>query len=114
MIYDFYFQKGLFWWFCQRISAVFLFAYIAPLLYFWYVYYPVGTVALWKGFLLHPAMKILGFFAALSLFVHACIGVWVVSTDYVKIISVRNIILCILYIVVILSSLVMFFIFWRY
>ena len=105
-------NDGLSGWIWQRVSAVFLLFYILPVLGFWFISSDLYNFNIWNHFLLSPGMKILGFFAAVSLSVHACIGLWTVATDYIHILFSQRIILWFLYLVTIGSSVAMLFILW--
>ena len=107
-------EKGLNDWIWQRISAVFLTAYLSPILGFYALHAPVLSQQMWQSFLLHPAMKILGALAAISLFVHASIGSWVVATDYIKPMTIQRWILAGLYLIIFGSSIGVLVILWRF
>lgn len=107
-------NDGLAGWIWQRVSAVFLLFYILPVLGFWFLSSNFSSFDVWYQFLVAPGMKILGFFAAVSLSVHACVGLWVVATDYIQILFYQRIVLWVLYLMTIGSSLAMLCIFWVY
>lgn len=107
-------EKGLNDWLLQRISAVFLSVYLLPVLVFWMVHADLLTQASWQAFLLHPVMKVLGGFAAISLFIHATIGIWVVGTDYIKPEVLQKNILAVFYLIIFASSISLLLILWRY
>ncbi len=77
------------WWF-QRLSAVYMFIYVLILCYFLIT---VDTInyATWSGIFAPAWMKILTFLAVVSISVHAWVGLWIVSTDYLKPVVIRNI-----------------------
>ena len=105
-------NDGLSGWIWQRVSAVFLLFYILPILGFWFFSSDLYNFEIWHRFLLSSVMKILGFFAAISLGVHACIGLWTVATDYIQILIYQRIVLWFLYLLTIGSSVAMLFILW--
>lgn len=107
-------QKGLYDWLMQRVSAVFLTAYIMPLLVFWMMGDAGQDYQAWRLFLLSPVMKILGAFAAIGLFVHAVIGAWIVATDYIKPPRLQTGILALLNFIIFVSSISLLIILWRF
>jgi len=74
-------RSGLYDWLVQRVSAVVL------LLWFVYAGFFVVTHAplnyeLWHDFFNHTAMRVFTLAAMVSLCMHAWIGLWTISTDY--------------------------------
>ena len=106
--------KGLNDWLLQRISAVFLSLYLWPLSLYWMWNAAELTQDDWQIFLLHPVMKILGAFAAIGLFIHATIGIWIVSTDYVKPDTLRKRLLAAFYLLIFASSIGLLLLLWRF
>lgn len=102
-IFDF--TNGLDSWILQRASAIFLLLYMWPLLIFWLIVPEFYAGATWQDFLLCSQMRVLGVLAMFGLLLHACIGVWVVVTDYIHIDIYRQAVLIIFYLITILSSL---------
>lgn len=97
---------GLNDWILQRVSAVFLVLYFGILLGFWVVF-PVFSGALfWRGVLLRVEMRILGMLAMLALSVHACIGTWVVATDYLHMAWAQRLFLVVVYLFAIITAVV--------
>ena len=107
-------QKGLYDWVMQRVSALFLTAYIVPLLVFWMVVDVGQGYEAWRLFLLSPVMKILGAFAAIGLFVHAVIGAWIVATDYIKPPRLQTAVLALVNLIIFASSISLLIILWRF
>lgn len=80
-------SNGVSDWLVQRVSAVVLTAYILTLV-FWGLFCD-GGYANWYGFMMSMPMKVFSIFAVLSLVSHCWIGVWSISTDYLKNMCVR-------------------------
>lgn len=75
-------------WLWQRVSAVILAVYTVFLLGFiWCT--PQLNYALWFQFFSNLGVKLFSVLAALSLLVHAWVGMWTILTDYVKCAVVR-------------------------
>tara|TARA_B100001989_G_C24530735_1_gene461467 strand:+ start:1016 stop:1369 length:354 start_codon:yes stop_codon:yes gene_type:complete len=103
------YKKGLGSWVLQRISALFLIAYIVPLLFFWVLHAEFVSPMVWKQFLLSTEMRILGILASLSLVIHAMIGAWVVATDYIHIDGIKRVTLALFYVITVGSSVAIIF-----
>lgn len=81
-------RSGLYDWMMQRVTALVLLAYtlyIITLLMFASEF----TYAQWAALFSGTFMRIFTLMAILALVAHAWIGLWSVSTDYIKITSVR-------------------------
>lgn len=90
-------------WLWQRVSAVILAVYTIFILGFiWCT--PQLSYSLWFQFFDGLGVKLFSLLAALSLLVHAWVGMWTILTDYVKCAVVR----LILEILVIIALLVYF------
>ena len=76
-------RSGLKDWLLQRISAVVILVYSVCLMGFWLGHANANYVV-WKDFLGSVPMRFLSLFMLLSLLVHAWIGLWIVSTDYIQ------------------------------
>ena len=100
-------QNGLNLWILQRISALFLSLYVICVLGFWLSLRQADDLVLWHGFIFSLEMKVLGFFSGVSLVAHACIGLWVVATDYIHIEIYRKIALWFMGLIVVISSILM-------
>ena len=76
-------RNGLSDWIIQRLSAVILGIYFVVVLGF-FVASPELDFASWRGFMSAMPMKIFTVLALLSLIGHAWVGLWTISTDYLK------------------------------
>jgi succinate dehydrogenase / fumarate reductase membrane anchor subunit len=76
-------RSGLYDWMVQRVTAVFLVAY-AVFMIFYLAFGDELTFEQWKGLFDGTAMRIFTLLALLSMAAHAWIGLWSVSTDYIK------------------------------
>ncbi|MDH4561007.1 MULTISPECIES: succinate dehydrogenase, hydrophobic membrane anchor protein [unclassified Pseudomonas] len=74
-------RSGLYDWMAQRVSAVVLAAYFLFLLGY-LLFNPGLTFADWHGLFSHTAMRIFSLLALVALSVHAWVGMWTISTDY--------------------------------
>ncbi|MDH4581790.1 succinate dehydrogenase, hydrophobic membrane anchor protein [Pseudomonas sp. BN415] len=74
-------RSGLYDWMAQRVSAVVLAAYFLFLLGY-LLFSPGLTYAEWHGLFSHTAMRIFSLLALVALSVHAWVGMWTISTDY--------------------------------
>lgn len=74
---------GLRDWLVQRISALILGLYVIVLATFW-ITHPEITFDAWHDLFSHTAMKVLSSIAWLSMVLHSWIGLWTVTTDYLK------------------------------
>jgi len=81
-------RSGLHDWVWQRISAVIIAAYVFCLLGI-FVLHPHLDFAAWRAIYATLGMKLFSVLCLFSLFVHAWIGIWTVTTDYLKNVSVR-------------------------
>lgn len=81
-------RNGLQDWILQRITAAILAAYTLLLLTFWFLTPSCDPVP-WQIFFSLPLIRYLSLLALISVMIHAWIGFWVVSTDYIKRASVR-------------------------
>lgn len=80
--------KGLRDWFVQRVSAILIGAYVLFLLAYLLVH-PQLDYLQWNALFHSDIMRLLSFLVLLSLLAHAWIGIWTISTDYIKLSSVR-------------------------
>jgi succinate dehydrogenase, hydrophobic membrane anchor protein len=74
-------RSGLYDWMAQRVSAVVLAAYFLFLLGYM-VATPELTYADWHGLFAQGWMRIFSLLAIVALSVHAWVGMWTISTDY--------------------------------
>ncbi len=75
-------------WLLQRISAVILAAYVLFLAGFWFTQ-PVVNYAAWYKLFSCELMKFATLFVLLALVIHSWLGIWIVTTDYLKSASIR-------------------------
>lgn len=80
--------NGLKDWLIQRVTAIFLAGYT---LFLWgyFLSHPHMTFAVWYQLFQNPMMKIMTLMALGGLFLHAWIGIWTVTTDYLKLTVLR-------------------------
>ncbi|PID42208.1 MAG: succinate dehydrogenase, hydrophobic membrane anchor protein [Proteobacteria bacterium] len=76
-------RSGVYDWMVQRISAVILALYALFLLGYVFLGADI-TYEMWSDLFSRTWMKIFSLMAILSLGAHAWIGMWIVSTDYLK------------------------------
>ncbi len=76
-------NNGLRDWLIQRVSALVLAVYTIFLLSF-IIMHPNLDFATWQTLFAHPVMRIGSAVVLLNLILHAWIGLWTVSTDYLK------------------------------
>lgn len=81
-------RSGLHDWLLQRISAVVLAAYFLFIAGFLVVKSPIDFVT-WHSLFSCTAMKVFTLLALISFLVHAWIGLWIVTTDYLKALGLR-------------------------
>lgn len=80
--------KGLRDWLIQRFTAIILGIYFITMVSFWFCH-PHMDYDTWHTFFACPWIKILNIVAWLSLVLHAWIGLWTVTTDYLKCLRLR-------------------------
>ncbi len=81
-------RSGLQDWMIQRISAVVLAVYTLYLFYFLLMATSL-SYQLWQALFQDAFFKVFSLLALLSLILHAWIGLWTVSTDYIKPAAIR-------------------------
>lgn len=94
-------RSGLQDWLIQRISAVILAAYAIVIVSFWLLNFGCEP-SVWQSFFYNIYMRIATLLALISLIAHAWIGVWTITTDYLKITWLRLSIQILVYIVLLL------------
>jgi len=104
-------DNGVDAWLVQRVTSLFLVSYFLPVLIFWAIT-PVALVDHWRLFLLSSEMRVLGGMASVALLIHACIGIWVVATDYIHIDFYQQAALSFFYLITTVSSAVMLVLLW--
>ena len=83
-------RSGLHDWMIQRLSAVIMLAYTLYLAYFVLSTGDV-TFAAWQALFATTFMKVFSLLALGSVVMHAWIGLWIVSTDYMPKLAIRMI-----------------------
>lgn len=80
--------NGLKDWLIQRVTAIFFAVYIFFLIGF-FLYHPHLNFAQWHNLFTNPIFQIATAIALLALTLHAWIGIWTVTTDYIKCTAIR-------------------------
>ena len=80
--------NGLKDWLVQRVTAVYFAAYSLFLIGYWIMHAPL-QYAVWHGLFQSWLVQIATLIALLSVLLHAWIGLWTVTTDYIKCTAVR-------------------------
>lgn len=97
-------RSGLRDWLFQRISAIIVGAYVIFL--FGFVLFSSSlTFTVWHDLFSHTIMRIITLIVLISVMVHAYVGMWTISTDYLKNTGVR-----LLFQVAVFIALIAFFI----
>jgi len=94
-------RTGLQDWLIQRISAIFMALYTILMVTVW-ICMPENDIAAWERVMSMKAMRIVTFLAILSLVAHVWVGLWTVTTDYLKVTFIRMLVQIILYTVLLL------------
>jgi succinate dehydrogenase / fumarate reductase membrane anchor subunit len=81
-------RNGLYDWLIQRASAVVLAAYTVFILGY-LITHPDLTFAQWSELFNGTAVRIFSLLALLSIGAHAWVGLWTISTDYLKATGIR-------------------------
>lgn len=81
-------QTGLRDWLTQRVTAIIIGSYALCVLGFILMHPQVGFFE-WQDFFNNSLFRIYSLLALTSIVMHAWIGMWTVSTDYLKPASVR-------------------------
>ena len=81
-------RSGLYDWVVQRLTAVILALYTLFLLGF-VIASPDLQYAEWQGLFAQTWMKVFSLAALISICAHAWVGMWTISTDYLKAAAVR-------------------------
>lgn len=82
-------RSGLYDWMVQRVSAVLLAAYVLFLLGY-LIFNPGLTHADWQGLFSQNWMRIFSLLTLVALSVHAWVGMWTISTDYLTPMALGN------------------------
>ena len=83
--------NGLKDWLIQRVTAVYLAVYTLFLIGF-ILNHPQLSYEQWVGLFNSPIMKLASILSLLAILFHAWIGLWTVTTDYIKPTGLRIII----------------------
>lgn len=75
--------NGLKDWWIQRVTAVYFLVYSVFMLFFIVTHRPLSYSA-WIHLFHMPSFKIATIIALFMLFLHTWIGIWTVTTDYIK------------------------------
>lgn len=81
-------RSGIQDWLIQRISAVILACYTLYILYFWFAH-SNATQEVWRLHFNNIFVKSATLLALLALLSHSWIGLWTVTTDYLKTLWLR-------------------------
>ncbi len=84
-------RTGLQDWLIQRISAVIIGVYTIFLTTY-FLLHPALSYADWQQLFASSSMRVASLLVLLSVLAHAWIGFWTISTDYIKILSIRLVI----------------------
>lgn len=76
-------RNGLQDWILQRVTAVILATYAILLLTFWFLTPSCDPIP-WQILFSLRFMRYFSLLALISVMIHAWIGFWIVSTDYIK------------------------------
>lgn len=76
-------QNGLADWLIQRISAVIIGLYVLCLLGYFLACGPVSYLA-WHSFMHSLPMQVFTLLMLIAVAAHAWIGLWTITTDYIK------------------------------
>ncbi len=91
-------RNGVQDWLLQRVSAIILALYSGIIFCYW-IYIPAHDYFAWQKLLLNPFMVFFTFISLLALVAHAWIGIWTITTDYLKIPGLRVLVQISVYIV---------------
>lgn len=84
-------RSGLHDWLIQRVSAVVLTAYVVYLTTFIFSA-ELLTFSVWQQLFTQVWFKVFSLLALVSLCFHAWIGLWIISTDYLKPLAIRMVV----------------------
>lgn len=76
-------KNGVSDWLLQRLSAVVLAAYTVFIIGY-FLLHPDLTYVQWSGFFEGTCVRIFSLLSLIALGAHAWVGLWTVSTDYIK------------------------------
>ena len=82
-------RSGIHDWWMQRLSAVLMLVYVVVISY-QLVTLEELNFATWSAMFSSLWMKAFTFLVVVAISVHAWVGLWIVSTDYIKPVVIRN------------------------
>lgn len=103
-------RSGLFDWMAQRVSAVILATYFLFLIGF-FIFHPELTFEQWHSFIANKWMRTYSLLTLLCLSIHAWVGMWTVTTDYLTHITLGKWATSVRFLVQALCGVLMFVIF---
>lgn len=80
--------NGLKDWLIQRMTSVY-FAVYSVFIFSFILLHPHLTFVEWQQLFHHPLVKILSIIALFMFSLHAWVGIWTVTTDYLKCTAIR-------------------------
>ena len=80
--------NGLKDWLIQRVSAVYLFVYVIFLFGF-FLFHPGFDYYKWQDLFALTSMQVATVLALFLMVLHAWIGIWTITTDYIKCTAIR-------------------------
>jgi succinate dehydrogenase / fumarate reductase membrane anchor subunit len=80
--------NGLKDWLTQRVTAIYFAVYCFFILGFLFSH-PHMSYAQWSNLFHHPLFKITSVIALSAFILHTWVGIWTVTTDYIKCIVIR-------------------------
>ena len=82
-------RSGVQDWWLQRLSAIFMLVYVVILSYQLISADGINYYS-WSAIFSTTWMQVMTFLTVLAISIHAWVGLWIVSTDYINPIAVRN------------------------
>ncbi len=80
--------NGLKDWLIQRVSAIYLFLYVI-FLFGYFLSHPTFDYYKWQDLFTLTSVQVVTVLALLLLVLHAWVGIWTVTTDYIKCTAIR-------------------------
>ena len=82
-------KSGIHDWWMQRLSAVLMLVFTIVLSYQLIMFEELNFVT-WSSLFSSVWMKAFTFLIVVAISIHAWVGLWIVSTDYIKPVAIRN------------------------
>jgi len=82
-------RSGLQDWLIQRVSSIIIAAYVLCITGIFIRHHGELNFGTWQMIFANPAMQIFTLFFLIGLIAHAWVGIWTVTTDYLKNTAVR-------------------------